>query len=137
LSIPDLDAFSELATSSKADAMELATDMYEWLSLARLDSPRIHFGDNIDPYLSGYQVPRQKDKKPASVRKVSWRGFIQPSWVRQLLVDVIIQLPSKSWFSLSSTAFATSPNGDSAECVLFRPPTSPEQYMLWDVKRTC
>ncbi|KFA63918.1 hypothetical protein S40285_03779 [Stachybotrys chlorohalonatus IBT 40285] len=36
---------------------EVATDIYEWLSLIRLDSPRVEVHDKIDPYLSQYSAP--------------------------------------------------------------------------------
>jgi ribonucleases P/MRP protein subunit RPP40 len=135
LKLPDLDVSNELEDPSKADAMELAADIYEWLSLARLGSPRVQSGDKIDPYLSSYEVPRN-DGSSASVRTIRWHGFIQPAWTRHLLAEVISHLPPKSWFALSSTAFGTSVTGESPECVVLRPPNAAGKYLLWDIKNT-
>lgn len=36
---------------------EFAADTYEWLSLVRLQSPRVLATDDVDPYISSYCVP--------------------------------------------------------------------------------
>ncbi|KAH8177755.1 ribonuclease P 40kDa (Rpp40) subunit domain-containing protein [Sarocladium implicatum] len=47
-----------IVASGDRPAMEAAAaDLYEWLSLVRLDSPRIQTGDSIDAYLSRYDAP--------------------------------------------------------------------------------
>ncbi|OTB01667.1 hypothetical protein M426DRAFT_75063 [Hypoxylon sp. CI-4A] len=125
-----------LEVQNRLDLDEFAMDIYEWLSLIRLDSPRIQIGDDIDPYLSGYAVPGEaEDIQEGKLCRVSWQGFIPPRWTQQTLADVILALPSKSWFSLSVTSFARGIVGDNADCTILRPPNSPKEYFLWDIRR--
>ncbi|KAK6958459.1 hypothetical protein Daesc_001260 [Daldinia eschscholtzii] len=125
-----------LTNQSRLDLDEFATDIYEWLSLVRLDSPRINVDDKIDSYLSSYAVPGYPDDvSEGKLCRVSWQGFIPPRWTRQTLADVILALPSKSWFSLSTTTFARDIVGDSADCTIFRPPNASGEYLLWDIKK--
>ncbi|RYP61511.1 hypothetical protein DL769_007667 [Monosporascus sp. CRB-8-3] len=124
-----------LERSNRLELDEYATDVYEWLSLIRLRSPRILASDKIDPYLSTYAVPGgAEDVIEGRLCKVSWEGFIPSTWTRQLLADIILALPSKSWFSLSATTSAKIIVGDCTECTVLRPPDSPGEYFLWDIK---
>ncbi|RYP69117.1 hypothetical protein DL771_006271 [Monosporascus sp. 5C6A] len=124
-----------LERSNRLELDEYATDVYEWLSLIRLGSPRILASDKIDPYLSTYAVPGgAEDIGEGRLCKVSWKGFISSTWTRNLLADIILALPSKSWFSLSATTFAKSIVGDCTECTILRPPDSPGECFLWDIK---
>ncbi|KAI1467678.1 ribonuclease P 40kDa subunit-domain-containing protein [Daldinia caldariorum] len=125
-----------LSNQSRLDLDEFATDLYEWLSLVRLDSPRINVDDKIDPYLSSYAVPGDLDDlSEGKLCRISWQGFVPPRWTRQTLVDVILALPAKSWFSLSTTTFARDIIGDSADCTIFRPPNASGEYLLWDIRK--
>lgn len=113
---------------------EFATDVYEWLSLVRLESPRISTGDEVDPFLSRYSVPGDPDdRQHTTLCKISWQGFISPVWARRVLMDMLLGLPSQSWFSLSAISFGKGVNGDSTECTVMRPPNTPGEYMLWDI----
>ncbi|KAI0834385.1 ribonuclease P 40kDa subunit [Hypoxylon sp. FL0890] len=125
-----------LESQNRLDLDEFATDIYEWLSLIRLESPRVNVSDKIDPYLSGYVIPgNSEDAQEGKLCRISWQGFIPPKWTQQTLADVILALPSKSWFSLSVTSFARGIVGDSADCTILRPPNSPGEYFLWDIRR--
>ncbi|KAK3379235.1 ribonuclease P 40kDa subunit-domain-containing protein [Lasiosphaeria ovina] len=115
------------------DFESFATEIYEWLSLVRLQSPRIQLGDQIDPYLCRYQIPGPSEQG-SKICKISWQGFISPSWAREILVDVISALPSKTWFSFSTTTFSKGMAGDNSECTILRPPGSPGEYIMWEVK---
>jgi ribonucleases P/MRP protein subunit RPP40 len=113
---------------------EFAIDVYEWLSLVRLESPRVNTGDQVDPFLSRYSVPGDPEDRPSTALcKISWQGFISPDWARQILMDLLLNLPSRSWFSLSATSFGRGVKGDSTECTVMRPPDTPAEYMLWDI----
>ncbi|KAI1767794.1 ribonuclease P 40kDa subunit [Hypoxylon sp. FL1150] len=115
---------------------EFATDIYEWLSLLRLGSPRVNADDKIDPYLSGYTVPGDaEDCQTNKLCQISWQGFIPPTWTQQILADVIHALPSKAWFSLSATTFPRGMAKDNADCTILRPPNSIGEYFLWDIRR--
>ncbi|KAI3534633.1 ribonuclease P 40kDa subunit [Colletotrichum filicis] len=114
---------------------DFATETYEWLSLIRLQSPRVKAGDTIDPYLSRYQVPGDPDTPShASVCKISWQGFFASHWVRGVLINALVALPSRTWFSLSATSFSKGMTGDSTEVAFFRPPESLGHYLFWEVK---
>ncbi len=126
---PDADL---LAPSGRQDFEDFATGLYEWLSLVRLQSPRVQVGDEIDSYLSRYQVPQAEGE--ARVCKISWRGFLAPSWSRQTLIDIVTALPPKAWFSFSTTTFSKGLAGDNAECTILRPPDSSGEYLMWEVK---
>lgn len=124
-----------LEQSSRLELQEYAAEIYEWLSLVRLESPRVAAGDVIDPYLSRYAVPGSPGEvQQGKLCKVSWVGFMPPTWTRQLLADIILALPSKSWFSLSVTSLRKDILGDRAESMILRPPHSPGRYFLWDIK---
>ncbi|KAH8193722.1 hypothetical protein TruAng_012110 [Truncatella angustata] len=45
-----------LAEQGQPALDEFATEVYEWLSLLRLQSPRVYTGDSIDPFLSRYSM---------------------------------------------------------------------------------
>ncbi|KAL2756468.1 hypothetical protein ACRALDRAFT_1081689 [Sodiomyces alcalophilus JCM 7366] len=125
-----------LAHGNRSDLEDFATEIYEWFSLVRLESPRVAANDDIDSYLSRYRVPSDAGPTVQSkVCKVTWQGFVTADWVRGLLVDVLATLPSRAWFSLSATSFSKGLNkGDSAEVAFLRPPNSPGQYLLWEIK---
>ncbi|SPO04128.1 uncharacterized protein DNG_06811 [Cephalotrichum gorgonifer] len=138
IATPPLEDLAADFTAPNPDFEELATDLYEWISLIRLSSPRVEASDAIDPYLSSYQVPRCEDGPPqtTTLRKVSWRGFIPPSWVRDTLAKVLVEAPSKSWLSFSATSFGKGAGaGDDGECTFFRPPSSGGQYLFWEIRR--
>ncbi|KAB5535181.1 ribonuclease P 40kDa subunit-domain-containing protein [Coniochaeta sp. 2T2.1] len=124
-----------VASGDRDEYEEFATGIYEWLSLLRLESPRILASDDIDPFLSRYRVPGDtQDHRPASVCKISWQGFLSSSWARKTLVDVILALPAKTWFSFSATTFSSGMMTDASEFSFFRPPESSREYLAWEVK---
>ncbi|EGO59390.1 hypothetical protein NEUTE1DRAFT_121209 [Neurospora tetrasperma FGSC 2508] len=109
-----------------------STELYEWLSLVRLQSPRIQVGDQVDPYLCRYQVPG--DGQQGKICKLTWQGFLAPSWCREILLNLVAELPSKTWFSFSTTTFSKGMAGDNSEISLFRPQGAPGEYVMWEIK---
>lgn len=120
------------AAAAREDFEDFATDLYEWLSLVRLQSPRVQVGDQIDPYLSQYQIP--EGGKEGKICKISWQGFLSPSWARQTMIDIVAALPPRAWFSFSTTTFTKGLAGDNAECTILRPPNSSGEYLMWEVR---
>lgn len=111
------------------------SEIYEWLSLIRLQSPRVASTDIIDPYLSRYQPPGESDEHTtAKLCAITWEGFLPHNFARQMLVEVILKLPSREWFSLAVSSFSKNFPGDAAECTILRPPKLPGEYLLWDVR---
>lgn len=124
-----------VANEGSHDFEEFASDIYEWLSLVRLQSPRILTTDSMDTYLSRYQVPGEADQHKADkLCKISWEGFLSPTFARKALSDVILAVPSRTWLSLSVSTFSTGFYGDATECTFLRAPNSPGEYMMWEVK---
>ncbi|KAK2614892.1 hypothetical protein N8I77_001683 [Diaporthe amygdali] len=114
---------------------QFASEVYEWLSLVRLQSPRVSSADSVDPYLSRYHPPGESEQWPcARLCTVVWEGLLPPCFARKLLVEVTLTLPSQSWFSLAVSAFPKGINGDIAESTFLRLPGSPSEYLLWDVR---
>jgi len=137
-SSPSFDGLlQEFSGADKLTFEESAADLYEWLSLVRLGSPRVEFGDNADPYLSRYQVPMSPDgPQTLKLRRVTWRGFMPSTWAHATLATVLREVPFKSWLAFSTTTFSKGTTAsDNAECTFFRPPNSGGQYILWDVRR--
>ena len=145
--MPRLDLPTEVIAPGDSKLLEeLSTEVYEWLSLVRLRSPRVEAGDEIDPYFSRYQVPAATDEhrsqsdqqlqQAAKVCKITWKGFLPPSWPQTILIDTIMSIPSGTWFSLSATSFSSSKSiaGGNAECTFLRPPGSPGEYLMWEVR---
>ncbi|TGJ80660.1 hypothetical protein E0Z10_g8094 [Xylaria hypoxylon] len=124
-----------LADQTRQELGEYATEIYEWLSLVRLESPRVKLCDSIDPYLSTYTVPGDpSDSNEGRLCKISWQGFMPPSWAANTLAELIKALPPKAWFSFSTTPFTRVAMGLGADCTIMRPPNCPGEYVLWEIK---
>ncbi|KAK3390802.1 ribonuclease P 40kDa subunit-domain-containing protein [Podospora didyma] len=133
VTIPNLSSFDTALCESDDDFESLSTEIYEWLSLVRLQSPRIDPGDQINPYLCRYQVPGDETgEHVGKACKLSWQGFLPTAWSRQTLIDIIAALPPKRWFSFSTTTFSKGMVGDNSECTILLP--SAVEYIMWEVK---
>lgn len=124
---------SILAEGDRPGLEDAATELYEWLSLIRLGSPRVEAKDEIDPYLSRYRVPGETNSE-TTVCKFSWQGFIATSWLRGLLTDILTTCPSSAWVALSATCFSLSVAGSSMELTLHRPPDAAGKYLMWEIR---
>lgn len=127
----DMDDGAE-SEKSKEDVEEHAIDIYEWISLARLQSPRIASNDNIDAYLSRYQVP-SRSGPDIDMWKISWCGFIDPIWFRELLIGMMKGCPSQSWFSLTALGFERGLAQTGAETTIMRLPGAAGEFMMWEI----
>ena len=76
------------ATRTNTDLEDWALETYEWLGLVSIQSPRVQVSDEIDPYLSRYQVPTNDNKAatPCNIVKISWKGFLPSGWMRDLFI---------------------------------------------------
>ncbi|KAJ3495778.1 hypothetical protein NLG97_g3150 [Lecanicillium saksenae] len=116
----------------EADA---AADLYEWLSLVRLGSPRVVYNDSIDPYLSRYSVP---DSPPGetSVGRTSWDGLLNSSWASNLVSALLATCPEDSWFAISATDMPSGGLGGKSETTILKPPGQSSRYWMWDIKHS-
>ncbi|KAG6035146.1 hypothetical protein E4U41_006245 [Claviceps citrina] len=115
--------------SSKRDIQEIGLYMYEWLSLFRLESPRVRHGDSIDPFLSRYHVA---NSEPTDICRISWVGLIGATWFQNLVRDVFAGHPAEGWLLFSSNSFhGVSPSRTGSELMVLRPSTKEDQYLMW------
>ncbi|KAF2120803.1 ribonuclease P 40kDa subunit-domain-containing protein [Lophiotrema nucula] len=64
---------------------EVSMALLEWLHLANLNSPRVRQDNQIDSFLSRYEVPDFGGEIVSQgLVRVRWRGFISPRFVREL-----------------------------------------------------
>lgn len=123
---------------SGAESQELPetlSDVYEWLSLIRLQSPRVSLKDPVDPFISRYRLPTETSEQSSTeICTVTWEGLLPPAFAQRLLLDVILKLPSRDWVALSVSSLYENSRGDGAECTVLRPPETQGEYMLWEVK---
>ncbi|KAI9757251.1 MAG: Ribonuclease P protein subunit p40 [Lichina confinis] len=115
---------SEIATppaiessSLGADALDAAGpegvddfvgNLYEWLSLVSLESPRITAHDSVDPFLSRYAVTGTEIAVTRTLRKIRWEGLLPAAWTSELLLKMLNALRSSastSWFALNALGF--------------------------------
>ena len=128
----------EIPSQARAEAnrarfeME-ANELYEWLSLIRLESPRIEVGHQVDSYLSRYDLP-QAPASTTKLDKVSWQGFISPRWLRETLASVFTESSSKIWFALSASQFFRKDSTVGNEVLLLKSSKSAGEYIMWEIK---
>ncbi|PVI08445.1 hypothetical protein DM02DRAFT_548743 [Periconia macrospinosa] len=65
-------------------------DLYEYLQMLSLASPRVSAHDSVDPHLSRYEVPTLVSAKPRTrnMVRVRWQGLISPQFVREVFLMV-------------------------------------------------
>ncbi|KAI5304020.1 hypothetical protein KEM56_006949, partial [Ascosphaera pollenicola] len=86
-------------------------ELSEWLALVALDSDRVRSDDTIDPYLSRYALPADKDEcKEGHLLCLSWKGLVPAEWITRVFVSLSRHVhspnsPSESWFALTASAF--------------------------------
>jgi ribonucleases P/MRP protein subunit RPP40 len=110
-----------------------ASELYEWLSLIRLQSPRVTPADNIDSFLARYHTPQQA-QEVAEVCKISWRGFIGPHWLRLLVASLLSAVSQESWFTVSASEFPGSISGSCNELTLLKAAQKTNEYLLWRIE---
>lgn len=115
-----------------ADFEDYATEMQEWLSLVQLESPRVEANDKIDLYLSRYCPPGEASTVTSLVR-ITWRGFLSPSWAHKTFVRFLLAAPRNSWFVCSVAGFGEGSLGECKDCTILRLPNAPSEYVLWEI----
>ena len=126
-----------LIKGDKSALEEAATDLYEWLSLLRLQSPRVAHSDTTDPYLSRYVAPGHDTKTgtdPMQICMFSWQGFISTEWLRSLIQDAFGLCPPKQWFSVSATGFSKPNATTNSDLTLLCPSKAAGEYLMWEIR---
>ncbi|KND87560.1 Ribonuclease P protein subunit p40 [Tolypocladium ophioglossoides CBS 100239] len=125
---------SILSNGDRPALEETATELYEWLSLVRLQSPRVAASDTIDPYLSRYTAPSSEAGCHTQVYMLSWQGCIAAGWLRDLVTDVLTACSPQQWFSISATGFSRTVPGNSNDLTLLRPSGAAGEYLMWETR---
>lgn len=84
---PDLSTPRTAAKSTlpSEEAQESLYDLFEYLDLLSLRSPRVLQNHRVDPFISRYSVPDGTESAHVShVRVLSWTGLISARWALQL-----------------------------------------------------
>lgn len=126
-SMPDF-----LVAASSGYQAETAAELYEWLSLARLNSPRIRCDDRIDPYLSRYRCPEGPPGQ-MEISCTSWDGLLSTSWVCSLASTLLAACPAESWVAISATDIPIGVLGGTSEVTVLKPPGD-SRYLMWNIK---
>ncbi|KAG5932285.1 hypothetical protein E4U60_005337 [Claviceps pazoutovae] len=122
---------SSFMDTGRLDMQEIGLCVYEWLSLLKLESPRVQYGDNVDTFLSRYRVA-SRDRKQVSICRISWVGLIGTTWFQNLVRDVMTVNATEGWLSFSSNSFCdVSLSGIGSELVMLRASTKEDQYLTW------
>ncbi|KAA8567140.1 hypothetical protein MFRU_007g02360 [Monilinia fructicola] len=124
---------TESNSNHDGDFQDFAIEIHEWLSLISLESPRINSTDNVDRFLSRYDPPESSGITEELV-KVTWTGFISPSWAHSTFIQALLAAPKNSWFSYYVGGFSESWNGESKSCTILKLPDVPNDYVLWEVE---
>ena len=129
--IPSLKPPTEVDPNYGRDFEDFAVETHEWLSMALLESPRLNPDDNINSFLSRYAVPGETTE--GSLVKITWQGFLSPSWSHRNFVKVQLALPKESWFAYSVSGFASGWATGGQSSMILKLPESSSDFMLWDV----
>ncbi|EQK97511.1 ribonuclease P 40kDa subunit [Ophiocordyceps sinensis CO18] len=124
---------STFAEGDRSGLKETATELYEWLSLHRLQSPRATLGDTVDPFLSRYSIPCSNGGQ-AQICLLSWQGFLGAAWLRNLATDALEACHPHQWVSISATGFPRSIPGNANDLTLLRASGTANEYLMWEAK---
>ncbi|TVY82004.1 Ribonuclease P protein subunit p40 [Lachnellula suecica] len=130
--LPTLTPPKDVDSTYSADFEDYAVELQEWLALVLLQSTQIQPENTIDPFLSRYAPPGDSHTQTKLV-KISWQGFLSPTWVHELFVKVLLAVPRDTWFAFCVGGFGEGISGDSKNCTILRLPDAPNEYVLWEV----
>jgi ribonuclease P/MRP protein subunit RPP40 len=130
--LPPLNPPSDIDPLYDGNFEDYAVEIHEWFSLISLNSPRINPEDNIDPFLSRYATPGESNTRSKFV-KVTWRGFLTPTWVHKTFMETLLAAPRDAWFAYSAVGFGEGWSGDSKDCTILKPPDAPNEYVMWEI----
>lgn len=119
-------------SNSNEDFDDYAVEVREWLALVTLDSPRLDVNDEIDPYLSRY-TPPESSTEGVQLDRVTWEGFLDPSWAHKALVEVLAAKCSLNWFAFCFSSFPTKLEASTRDCTFLKL-SGRDEYILWEVE---
>ncbi|PVH72941.1 ribonuclease P 40kDa subunit [Cadophora sp. DSE1049] len=129
---PSLKPPTDPDDSYSGDFEDYAVETQEWLSLILLNSPRVDPNDKIDPYLSRYVVPRDTHTSSKLVR-ITWRGFLSPTWAHKMFVQMLLAAPKNGWFAYCVDGFGEGSPGYGKHCTILKLPDAQNEYVSWEI----
>lgn len=133
---PQLQPPNEQKNNFEDNFGDFAVDMYEWLSLICLESPRIDVNDRIDPFLSRYVSPKSESISTETVElvKIAWQGFMSPIWAHKIFVETLLAAAAKIWFSYTVSGFHEKMPDGTKDCTILILPGIRTEYVLWEIE---
>ena len=130
---PSLKPPANVLSEYDGDFEDFAVNIHEWLAMISLGSPRINLNDQIDPVISRYASPAVSTTASKLV-KITWRGFLAPSWAHKLFTQLLLTSPDDSWFAFYVCGFGEGWSGHSKDCTILKLAGGTKEYVLWDVE---
>lgn len=75
--------------TSEGDMQESCGAFAEWIAMVQLGSPRVSANDDVDSYLSRYNVPEVDAACTIDLMSLKWHGLISAKWVQQLFLSLL------------------------------------------------
>jgi ribonucleases P/MRP protein subunit RPP40 len=128
------DGHKDIYEDSFAD---FSVELYEWISLLSLESPRVDPNDSIDPFLSRYAPPIAKDQNldVTKLVKISWHGFAASCWAHKIFVQAFLAAKPRMWFTFSVFGFNDCSRTGGGDCTIWKLPGAQNEYMLWEIEQ--
>lgn len=119
------------------DFSDFSVEVYEWISLISLGSPRVDPNDKIDPFLSRYAPPTAEDQKLdiTQLVKMNWEGFASSSWAHKIFIQALLAAKPGMWFSFAVLGFNESIQTGGGDCTILKLPGAQNEYMLWEIEQ--
>jgi ribonuclease P/MRP protein subunit RPP40 len=131
-SIPSLKPPTDLNSAYGADFEDYAVEIYEWLSMILLESPRVDASDNVDPFLCRYSPPGDSYNQ-GNIVKITWRGFLSSIGVQKLFIQLLLALPKDVWFAYNVADFSTDLLVEGKSTMVLMLPDTQNEFVLWDI----
>ena len=94
-------------------------EMYEYISLLSLRSPRISSNDECDSVLSRYSIPDRPFAKGGDIVVLQWDGFLVAHWIRGMFIAITKAInKADGWMAMSAYPFEGAGNGMGGYTVL-------------------
>jgi ribonucleases P/MRP protein subunit RPP40 len=69
------------------------------------------------------------------VVKISWEGFLSPSWAHKSFVQGLRTAMPNTWFSFAVSGFRESLSNGSKDLTILKLPGFASDYLLWEVEQ--
>lgn len=112
---PEVSGFANVVVPRFPDEVgerneDIAEELLEWISLVNMGSPRVRQDDDMDAYLSRYQVPEftavsgEISKGVAELTHFRWHGLLPAHFVLKIYLAAL-KAAGNEWFALTATGF--------------------------------